>query len=186
MFAVWVEHGGIVGRGILLDYADFAQRHGITLDVFSPSCIPLAHLQRLVDENGIESQTGDILFLRIGYTSAYNALSPAEQDALAERPRAEFAVVESTTEVLRWLWENHFAAVAGDSPAFESSPVDRPEINPNTVLHQWLLAGWGMPIGEQFDLERLAAHCCDIGRWSFFVSSMPLKVGARSLLPAII
>jgi kynurenine formamidase len=176
-FAVWAEHGGIVGRGVLLDYAEFAQRHAVTIDPFSASCIPFAHLQRLVDEKGIVFRTGDILFVRTGFTAAYNALSSAEQEAIPQRPRAEFMGVESTTEVLRWLWENQFAAVAGDAPAFESSPVGRPGIDSDTVLHQWLLAGWGMPIGEQFDLERLAAHCREIGRWSFFVSSVPLKVG---------
>lgn len=38
-------------------------------------------------------------------------------------------------------------------------------------LHEVLLAGWGMPIGELFDLEKLAEYCKTEGRWSFFVSS---------------
>ena len=87
--------------------------------------------------------------------------------------------IESTEEVLEWLWENQFAAVAGDSPSFESSPVGGgkgPGDGPVIVLHQWLLAGWGMPIGEMFDLEELARHCRECGRWSFFLTSVPLKV----------
>ena len=44
------------------------------------------------------------------------------------------------------------------------------------VLHQWLLAGWGMPIGEMFDLEELTKHCQEVGKWSFFLCSVPLKV----------
>lgn len=43
-------------------------------------------------------------------------------------------------------------------------------------LHEWLLAGWGMPIGELFDLEQLSEECKKRERWSFFFSSMPLKV----------
>ena len=43
--------------------------------------------------------------------------------------------------------------------------------NPKLLLHEVLLAGWGMPIGELFDLERLAEHCKRVGRWSFFLSS---------------
>ena len=39
------------------------------------------------------------------------------------------------------------------------------------LLHEILLAGWGMPIGELFDLEKLAEHCRHTGRWSFFLSS---------------
>jgi len=33
-----------------------------------------------------------------------------------------------------------------------------------------------MPIGEMFDLERLAEECEKRGRWSFFVTSAPLRV----------
>jgi hypothetical protein len=44
------------------------------------------------------------------------------------------------------------------------------------MLHQWLLGGWGMPIGELFDLEGLAAHCKETRRKTFFLSSVPLKV----------
>jgi hypothetical protein len=39
------------------------------------------------------------------------------------------------------------------------------------ALHEVLLAGWGMPIGELFDLEKLAEHCQKVKRWSFFVTS---------------
>lgn len=43
-------------------------------------------------------------------------------------------------------------------------------------MHEWLLSGWGMPIGEIFDLERLSVECRRLGKWSFFFSSMPLNV----------
>ena len=35
---------------------------------------------------------------------------------------------------------------------------------------------WGMPIGEFFDLEALAKHCAETGRYTFFFSSWPLNV----------
>jgi len=56
--------------------------------------------------------------------------------------------------------------------AFEALPFQS-----NTHwLHEWLLAGWGMPIGELFDLEKLATECRRLNKWSFFFSSVPLKV----------
>ena len=167
-----------MGRGVLLDYAAYAVRHGITLAPFAPTTIPLAALTRVAAEQGVAFRPGDILILRTGFTAAYDTLSPDEQAALARRPAPEFAGVESNKDVLEWLWNNQFAAVAGDAPAFESSPLGqkRPGVDPEAVLHQWLLAGWGMPIGEMFDLERLAEHCRKEGRWSFFLSSVPLKV----------
>lgn len=35
---------------------------------------------------------------------------------------------------------------------------------------------WGMPIGEFFDLEALAKHAAETGRYTFFFSSWPLNV----------
>lgn len=43
-------------------------------------------------------------------------------------------------------------------------------------LHEVLLSGWGCPIGEMFDLEKLAVECRKRGRWSFFLCSEPLNV----------
>jgi hypothetical protein len=73
--------------------------------------------------------------------------------------------------------ESRFAAVASDSPSFERGPVGSPHNDPNVAIHQWAWAGWGMPLGEMFDLEKLAEKCGELGRCSFFVSSGPLKVG---------
>lgn len=88
--------------------------------------------------------------------------------------------MESSESTLKFLWENQFAAVAGDAPAFERSPVMGDHVDARYVLHEWLLAGWGMPIGEMFDLERLAETCRRLGRWKFFLCSVPLKVCRKS------
>ncbi|GMG14385.1 unnamed protein product [Aspergillus oryzae var. brunneus] len=114
-------------------------------------------------------------------TKAYNNLSNEEEAALAQRPSPDFSGVENGESTLRWLWENQFAAIASDSPSFEPSPLVREDSPANTTLHQWCLAGWGMPIGEYFDLEELAEYCRVNGRWSFFLSSVPLKVSEFEL-----
>lgn len=89
--------------------------------------------------------------------------------------------VESCEETLRWLWDENFSAVVGDQPSFEAWPCQ----NTDFWLHEWLLAGWGMPIGELFDLERLSEECKKRERWSFFFSSMPLKVGKMIILQGL-
>jgi len=43
-------------------------------------------------------------------------------------------------------------------------------------MHEVLLAGWGCPIGELFDLEKLSEHCAKEKRWSFFVASEVVNV----------
>ncbi|KAF2202795.1 hypothetical protein GQ43DRAFT_454883 [Delitschia confertaspora ATCC 74209] len=183
----WAESGGIVGRGLLLDYASWAVEKSIKLNPFSATQIPLSQLQELIQERQITFRPGDILFIRVGFTAAYDALTEEGQVALSERPTANFSGVESSEATLRFLWDNQFAAVAGDAPSFERSPPVGPHADDRFVLHEWLLAGWGMPIGEMFDLERLSETCRKLGRNSFFVSSMPLKVpgGVASPLNAV-
>ena len=174
---VWVDNGGIVGRGILLDYAGWIAKKSVSMNPLESIGISLEHLKQIVQEKNIQIRSGDILFIRSGFTAAYNNLSTDQQKSLSERPNpSAFIGVEPTTEVLRWLWENQFAAVAGDTVAFEQAPLRGPHSSMEGMLHQWLLAGWGMPIGELFDLEKLAEHCERIGRWSFFLTSVPLKV----------
>lgn len=184
-YSAWASNGGIIGRGVLIDYCSWAAKSSLTLAPLSSTVIPFSHLQRAIADQNVSFRHGDILFIRSGFTAAYNALSPSEKLALSKRPSADFMGVEPTEEVLEWLWESQFAAVAGDAPAFECSPVGRgkgkADAQPPIVLHQWLLGGWGMPIGEMFDLEDLAEHCRECGRWSFFLSSVPLKASRPSV-----
>ncbi|GLA66656.1 hypothetical protein AtubIFM54640_009239 [Aspergillus tubingensis] len=169
----WAKKGGITGRGILLDYAHWASTHSIPLTPFTTSSIPLSHLQSLMTEYNIQTRPGDILFIRTGFTAAFNALTPAQEEELGNRPAPSFAGIENGEAMLRWLWENQFAAVASDTPSLEPAPIKHEK---GMTLHEWCLAGWGMPIGEYFDLEELATYCREKGRWGFFLCSVPLKV----------
>lgn len=92
----------------------------------------------------------------------------------------EYPGTEATLSVLQFLWDTRIAAVAGDCPGFEAWPPSGANPDSEGVLrqgmHQTLLAGFGMPIGEMFDLEGLSRECERQQRWSFFLSSMPLNV----------
>jgi hypothetical protein len=44
------------------------------------------------------------------------------------------------------------------------------------LLHPHLLAFFGMPIGEMWDLEALAEDCAADRRYSFFLTSAPLNI----------
>ncbi|CAO1598052.1 hypothetical protein XANCAGTX0491_001827 [Xanthoria calcicola] len=185
---VIASSGGITGRGILLDYVSWAEANSVQLDPLASTSIPLAHLQRVIASYNITFSPcgGDILFIRSGLTAAFNKLDDSSQNMLSKRPTADFAGVEATPEVLKWLWDSKFAAVAGDMPAFERSPpgggksdaypAEEVGLEGACCLHEVLLGGWGCPIGEMFDLEALAEMCKKEARWSFFVSSVPLKV----------
>ena len=43
-------------------------------------------------------------------------------------------------------------------------------------IHPVCLAGWGLPIGELFDLEALSEKCAELRRWTFFMTSEVLNV----------
>ena len=171
---VWVENGGVVGRGVLLDYQSWAESQGLDTDVLAmrTHSISLADLHAVADSQNVSFQPGDILFVRSGYVKAFNSLSNQEKQRLAAVPHPPAIGLDSSEEILKWIWDNQFAAVAADHPSFEAWPCQ----NTKYFLHEWLLAGWGVPIGELFDLETLAIKCKKLRKWSFFFSSLPLKV----------
>lgn len=96
--------------------------------------------------------------------------------------------LQANENTVRWLYDQHFAAVAGDTVAFEAWPpvmskkqepeeiVNGKEEEKTWCLHEWLLTEWGTPIGEMWDLETLSKVCEKEGRWSFFLTSAPLNV----------
>ncbi|CAK7201222.1 hypothetical protein SEUCBS139899_003925 [Sporothrix eucalyptigena] len=188
----WVEKGGIVGRGVLVDYAAYCHAHGKTLEPYESTAISVADIEAvLAYQKGPVLQKGDILFIRSGCTEAYEKMTPDERRALRDRPQPNFIGMTANKTSLRWLWDHGFSAVAGDAPSFEQGPLAGPHVYPGHtelstedeasmkgggLLHQWVLAGWGVPIGEMFDLETLSRKCIERQRWSFFVSSVPLKV----------
>ncbi len=103
---------------------------------------------------------------------SFQTLPPDQARSYASQPVHAAIGVQAGEEMLRWIWENEFSAVVGDMPAFEALPFQ----STTHWMHEWLLAGWGMPIGELFDLEKLALECKRLNKWSFFFSSVPLKV----------
>ncbi|KAL1616498.1 hypothetical protein SLS54_008401 [Diplodia seriata] len=151
----WLRAGGIQGRAILLDYPSWAATHSIPIAPFTSQPIPLTHIRALLTSRNITPRRGDILLLRTGLDSALKALTPSEQRAIASRSSPDFIGLEAGRETLAWLWECGFSAVASDAPSFERGPVLGGHADAGHTLHQWLLAGWGVPIGELFDLEEV-------------------------------
>ncbi len=56
-------------------------------------------------------------------------------------------------------------------------------LDPEWHLHPILLAGWGTPIGELFDLEGVAKLCIEHDKWSFFLTSAPLNYAGAVASP---
>ncbi|KAK4697777.1 hypothetical protein P7C71_g356, partial [Lecanoromycetidae sp. Uapishka_2] len=145
---------------------DKANVNGIqAYDAFSTGSITLEQLKAVANAQGTEIRFGDILMIRSGYINAFNDLPNAKAEVFASEIPPKLSGIEQSDEILEWLWSN-FSAAAGDQPSFECWPTQR-----EWHLHEILLSGWSMPIGELFDLEKLSEHCKKVNRWSFFTSS---------------
>ena len=162
---------GIAGRGVLADLAGYYDRHGKTIDFTKPGIIPLEDVQATLAEQRTRLRTGDILLIRIGWTRFYLSASTEIREELARETKVPG--IEGTERTARWLWENHLAAVASDSPALEALPKAPDDQN---FLHFHLLGLFGMPIGEMWNLEQLAADCAADKRYEFFLTSAPLNI----------
>jgi kynurenine formamidase len=116
---------------------------------------------------------GDILIIRTGWTAAYSKLTTEEKERLGGRDDRASIGVEASEEAFRWHWEQQFAAVASDTVAYEAWPSPKPW---GVCMHEVLLSGWGMPIGECWDLEQLSETCRQLNRWTFLLTSQPLNL----------
>ncbi len=88
-----------------------------------------------------------------------------------------------------WLWNHHVAAVASDNPSLELWPPGAlatpdlwdevradPSRAPEIFVHTSLLPLLGLPIGELWDLDALAADCAADGRSTFLLTSAPIRL----------
>jgi len=175
----WARRG-IAGRGVLVDFHRFAAAHGLE---YSPGIrygITAGQIQAAADWQGLSFQTGDILMLRVGWIEWYCSLSEEQRTQLAEPGAMQVAGMTQGEDSLRFLWDNHFAAVCSDNPSFEANPFPPAD----EALHDTIIGLWGMPIGEMFTLDALADSCAADGRYEFFFTSAPLnKVGGVASPP---
>ncbi|KAJ4298137.1 hypothetical protein N0V90_006036 [Kalmusia sp. IMI 367209] len=122
----WHAAGGLVARGVLIDVKNWfdakAAAEGKTGDeaVFHPfeeHRITVADIEAVAKDQGIEFRSGDVLIIRTGMTEVLEAPQPAD---FAMMQNVQLAGVHGSLETVKWLWNKHFAAVAGDSVAFEA------------------------------------------------------------------
>lgn len=170
-----IEHWarrGIAGRGVLIDYPRFAAHHGIDFAAGKQSPITAEQMQAAAQWQGVQFQVGDILLLRTGWMQWYLSLSTEERFRLAHHGPLEIGGLEPCDDSLRFLWNNHFAAIASDCPDFECYPPTDPE---EGMMHNTIIGLWGMPIGEMFVLDALAEACAADHCYEFFLTSAPLN-----------
>ena len=95
----------------------YAERNGLQVSHFEGFAITLDQVLAIAAEQKLELHTGDILFLRTGFTTAYKTLDQDQRRDVASRK--EWCGLGQSRETTEWLWKRQFAAVASDSPGFE-------------------------------------------------------------------
>ncbi|KAJ9646723.1 hypothetical protein H2204_000415 [Knufia peltigerae] len=168
------KRGGIVGRGVLLDYHRWRAESGKPpAPVTETFAITVEELDQVARSQNVSLRLGDILIIRSGFMHWYRRASSEQRAKAMERNK--FIGVEPSQQTVEWFWNHHFAAVAGDMMGFETVPTNMGEKD-KVFMHEWFLNHWGTLIGELWDLETLSRSCADAQKWSFFLTSAPLHV----------
>lgn len=189
------EHGihawarrGIATRGVLADVARWRAAQGRPIDCSTSDAITPDDVLATLAEQGTTVEPGDILLLRTGWVDWYRGTNAGQ--------RASYAAVgaapglASGEDSARMLWDLHVAAVAADNPSLEvwpppvvanGPPADLtdfadPAKAAALFLHMSLLPLLGLPIGELWDLDGLAADCGADGDWTCLLTSAPLNL----------
>ncbi|OQU93635.1 hypothetical protein CLAIMM_00117 [Cladophialophora immunda] len=165
------------------DYLHWARSQGKNYDLLGDHALTVDELKAVAEFQKVEFKKGDILIIRTGFHAGYEALSEEEKIAWSYGSPMKHVGVETSLGMARWLWDTGFCACAGDSPAFERMPKQS-SIPGDLFLHELILSGWGMPIGEMWSLDALGEECRKQNRYSFFLTSMPLNVDGLVGSPA--
>jgi Putative cyclase len=80
-------------------------------------------LEEVARFQGTVFKTGDILIIRTGFTETFGAMSAEQQELAITSDGGGCIGVEGSEKTARWIWNHHFAAVAGDATAFEAIDV---------------------------------------------------------------
>ncbi|HEY3724613.1 MAG TPA: cyclase family protein, partial [Acidimicrobiia bacterium] len=154
--------GPVMSRALVCDVARlkgvewFDEPYSITGD----------DLEACVSAGGLHAEPGDIVLVRTG-----------QMHWLAAGDRHRYADISPGVgvESLEWLHDHDIAAIATDTHTFEPYPGtgDNPFLFP---VHMIDLRDMGLPQGQQWALDDLAADCAADGVWECLLVATPLPI----------
>jgi len=152
---------GIVGRGVLLDIP-----LALGVDFIEPKhLVTPQELDAAERKLGVSVMKGDILTIRIG------------RDARPARGDGKTAGLHP--EVAGWLHERDVALLGGDgsNDAIPSGLSAWP-----FPIHDLCIAGMGVMLLDNLDLERVSKVCTELHRWAFqmVIAPLPIEGGTGS------
>jgi kynurenine formamidase len=183
---LWAERG-IAGRAVLADVARWREAESRPVRQNTPDPITPDDIAGTLAAQGVELRAGDILLVRTGWLAWYRGLDADGRAAVAADLKAPG--LAPGLDTARYLWDAHIAGIGVDNPAVELWPLgalltddDRaairqdPDRGPDFFVHLSLLPLLGLPLGELWDLDALAADCAADGSYEGLFTSAPLRV----------
>lgn len=150
----------LVMRGVLLDVARYKG-----VNALEPGfAIGPEDLDGTAAAQGVEIRSGDCILVRTGFLGERRGRwgdysgGDAPGMSLFSAP---------------WLYEHEIAAMASDTWGLEVRPNQVELFQP---LHVVALVHMGMPFGEVWDLEAIAADCAGDGVYEFLLSATALPI----------
>ncbi|MGN6474418.1 MAG: cyclase family protein [Mycobacteriales bacterium] len=150
--------GPIVGRGVLLD---LPRARGVDRLEGGHALTP-ADLEAAEEAGKVRVGEGDIVLVRTG-----------QMQHLRSGDKMAYCISTAgpSMQTVSWFHDRGVAAVATDNLSFEVYPGENDTVMfPVHMLH---LVEMGLPQGQNFDLEDLAADCAVDGRYAFLLSATP-------------
>jgi kynurenine formamidase len=171
----WARRG-IAGRGVVLDVQRMLAARGEPLRWREPDTFGAAELEACRRAAGIEPRAGDVLLIRTGWGTEYATADAGQRAAVKADPTCPG--LATGDDLLEYLWDWGVSAVACDNIAVETVPVADPPLHPR------LIGLLGVPLGELWWLDDLAAHCAATGRAECLLVSAPINLAGGVGSPA--
>ncbi len=166
-----IEHmayKGVQGRGVLVDLA-----HHLGHDWQGVS---LATLKEIMAADRVVVEPGDMLILHTGFATKVLEWDRAPDPV---KIHSMCTYLDSTDkELLEWISESQISALVADNYAVEGFVGRDPTATRHSLLpiHHLCLFRLGVPLGEMWYLDELAAWLRENERSRFFLTAPPLRL----------
>ena len=161
---------GIAGRGVLLDLVQWSESEGSPIDWRERRAFGVGELEACAAWHDVEVAEGTILLLRTGWQRGWEEADERTRAEVVAQEPPVCSGLEASPEMAERLWDWGVALVASDNLSLEAFPPQ------GHFLHVDLLVRLGIPIGEMWLLDALAAQCAAERRNEFLVTAAPLHL----------
>ena len=167
----------VQGRGVLLNM----KKH------FGNESRPVSYdgVMRMLEADGIEIETGDIVCCYTGYADKLIEFGAAVP---ANLPRTHCPAFDGfDRKLLQWIDDSGMSVLVSDNRAVEYEHVGRPEgmdKGPGLPIHELCLFKLGIHLGEMWYFTEIAERLEANGRNRFFMTAPPLHLPGAVGSPA--